>query len=92
MKRKPPIGSVWRILAHGYGEHRGKSYVVRSYNSPGVSSVPFGTVFDELVIAGVLHVEQMSTNHWWLNAGDLHVDIVIKRGGPVVTWWEDKGW
>jgi hypothetical protein len=48
------------------------------------------TVFDELVIGGVLHVEQMSSNHWWINAGDLHVDVVIKKGKPVVSWWEDK--
>lgn len=47
-------------------------------------------MFDELVISGVLHVEQMDRNHWWFNAGDLHVDVVIRKGKPVVTWWEDR--
>lgn len=100
-KTKPPLGSVWRILTHS---PRGEAFALLSadYPDPGdgdvrmVGRVPKGdrvpqrTIFDELVIAGVLHVEQMSSNHWWLRAGDLHVDIVIRLGKPVVTWWEDK--
>jgi hypothetical protein len=80
--KRPPIGSVWRMLAHPIGGGAPVRF--------GSDDCPDPTRFDELVIEGVLHVEQMASNHWWFNAGDLHVDVVIRRGKPVVSWWEDK--
>jgi hypothetical protein len=87
--KRPPLGSVWRIAARGGGE---EDIVAHSADWPGLvaGKADTRTIFDELVIHGVLHVEQMSSNHWWINAGDLHVDVVIKKGKPVVSWREDK--
>ncbi len=90
--RKPPVGSTWRILAHG----RKRSYQRYSRKhsvdpqAPGEDEVPFATVFDELVISGVLHLEQMDTRTWWMGVrtgedgvDDLHLWITVGRDGRV---------
>lgn len=75
MKRQAP-GSRWRVLAHQDGE--------------AISMKNCG-VFDELVVDGWIHIEQMSKNQWWMRVGngddaDIHFDIEIDRRGRVTFY------
>lgn len=88
-KRKPPIGSRWRILAHDRG---GAPLSVASADISGGGSIAGGTllfkrtVFDELVIDDWFHLEQMSRDSWHLIIGDQHHAITIgKDGKPTIT-------
>lgn len=46
-----------------------------------------GTEFDELVVGSWLHVEQMDTRVWWINAGGVTVHVTADRDGrPTHVW------
>jgi hypothetical protein len=105
-KRKPPVGSSWRVLAHdardvaepfdvhsreydrrndGVAAHRNGA----SYNSRHESRTR-QEVFDELVIDGWLHLEQMTARSWWLRIGKEAVFITIDRdGNPKMGEWHE---
>lgn len=59
-------GSRWRILAKD-GERE-----VTAQNE---------VVFDELVVDGWLHLEQMNENTWWMRVGDARLDIKVGPAG-----------
>ncbi|MDP1827231.1 MAG: hypothetical protein Q8L48_28415 [Archangium sp.] len=59
-------GSRWRILAKD-GERE-----VTAQNEG---------VFDELVVDGWLHLEQMNENTWWMRVGDARLDIEVGPDG-----------
>lgn len=93
---KPPVGASWRILAHGRNgpyEMHSKDYPAFSTMSDGTKigrpipeseRVPERTVFDELVIMGVIHVEQMDTRTWWVGIGNGEkFMIMVGRDGTV---------
>jgi hypothetical protein len=61
-------GSKWRVLAHNGTER------IELENRG---------VFDELVVAQWLHVEQMDDNVWWLRVGDARVNVRVERDGSV---------
>lgn len=49
------------------------------------------TCIDELVIDDWLHLEQMAPRRWWVQIGDMHINVHIPaKGKPVVTWWMDE--
>lgn len=72
-RRRKRIGSCWRILAN----QRDGSRV--DLQSDGES------VFDELVIDGFLHIEQMDTGFWWARIGDARLEIVVEKGDVTVN-------
>ncbi len=86
---KPPVGSSWRVLAHG----RRKSFSVQSKDyPPGVlqhrEARPEREIFDELVIDRWFHLEQMDTRLWFLAIGEDKVMIEIgKDGSPKMGPW-----
>lgn len=61
-------GATWRFLAKD-GERE-----VTAENEG---------VFDELVVDGWLHLEQMTENTWWMRVGDARIDIKVLPGGRV---------
>lgn len=85
-KRKPPIGSRWRILAHSL---RGTQFDIRSSDYPNSANrsvdIPVRTIFDELVIDGWLHIEQMDRDTWLICIGDENRMVRIGRDGKVTV-------
>lgn len=77
-KRPPPVGSRWRILAHG---PRGERIDIESRDYDEGDRAKPRTVFDELVIDDWLHLEQMSARVWWLKIGDDMVMISVGSDG-----------
>ena len=79
MTRKPRPGSRWRIKAGGVPPDG--TVEMLSDNGP---------VFDELVIDGWFHLEQMDRRAWWMQIGDHHVNVSIGRDGKAtVTYYDD---
>jgi hypothetical protein len=69
-KAKP--GASWRVSSrhprHGFGG--------------GASSIDHpGSIIDEVVIDGWLHLEQMDTRRWWMRVGDLHINVHLRTDG-----------
>ena len=98
-ERIPP-GAVWRILYHEAPKSRGGMYgeahnlcssdYPKSHLGASTEYVrhPTRTIFDEIVVAGVLHLEQMSTRTWFLAIGDDTVMIEVGRDGkPKMGEW-----
>ncbi len=44
-----------------------------------IAAVPIPTVFDELVLGGWLHLEQMDDNSYWMRVGDARIDIMVDQ-------------
>lgn len=100
--RRPPIGSVWRTLAHGrmksFSTYSRDMTVGRTFKGETTTVIPERTIFDELVIEGVLHVEQMDDAYWWIgiptrDGGLIHVDIRVdkrKRAAKSVMVRDDR--
>lgn len=59
-------GSRWRVLA----KDRGRDLAFQDEG-----------VFDELVVDGWLHLEQMTEDTWWMRVGDARVDIRVLKDG-----------
>ena len=70
MRRKP--GYRWRLLAHN--DKSDQPIDVRHDRADGVC-------FDELVVDGWLHIEQMSARQWWMDIAGLTVNVWIKASG-----------
>ena len=71
MEAFPKPGARWRILARD-GERE-----ITAENEG---------VFDELVIDGWLHLEQMTDDTWWMRVGDARIHIkVLPDGRPEVS-------
>ncbi len=103
MRRRPPIGTVWRIKAGGL--QRGKTVeprveiYSRDYPDPAtIEGFPLSkiepklrqekrTTFDELVIVGVLHVEAMGGDTYFLSVGDDKLMIRATKDGPKKGEW-----
>lgn len=71
-------GAQWRILAHNEDEGINVD----------MSSAEFPSVFDELVIDGWLHLEQMEDQAWWLRLGESTFWIQIEDGKAKVSLTE----
>ena len=86
-KRKPPVGSRWRILAHDKtGEEL--SWYSKDMNGGSVSGgrlIGERTIFDELVICGVMHIEQMDERTWFVELGDEKRMVTVGRDGKVTV-------
>jgi hypothetical protein len=89
-KRLRTAGGRWRLLAHErHGERR--SHGIGPLDRPSDSplrvhhDLPVHTEFDELVVAGWLHVEQMDTGTWWMNVGGVTVWVKADRDGRPVS-------
>ena len=78
-KRRIP-GYRWRTLAwHDDGEKIEQEY-------DGTE----GVCFDELVVDEWFHIEQMDTRDWWMQVGDLHINIHINPDKTTeVTGWSE---
>jgi len=93
MKRKPPVGSEWRILAHGASSSidiRSKDYDPARAAEGNQSFVENRnrTIFDELVIRmgnDTLHLEQMDTRTWCLILGDEIRMLTVDRSGKLIV-------
>lgn len=71
MDRSALPGNRWRLLAWNQGEK--------------VQFQNIGT-FDELVVDGWLHIEQMDKRVWWMQVGDARIVVHIPtKGEPIVT-------
>ena len=72
-KRHKP-GTEWRMLAW-------------SEDDTPIAASSDGTAgtFDELVVDRWLHLEQMSTRHWWMRLGPLHVNVVVGERGEITS-------
>jgi hypothetical protein len=99
MKHIPP-GAVWRILYHEAPTKRGgicgKAHHLCSSDYPAnrmgartdYKRHPTRTIFDEIVVSGVLHLEQMSDRTWFLCVGENKVMITVGRDGrPKMGEW-----
>ena len=63
-------GLKWRLLAHLENRY----FEVENQGS-----------FDELVVDGWLHIEQMDANVWWMRVGDASINVTLSPDGqPVV--------
>jgi hypothetical protein len=94
-KRIPP-GAIWRILYHEAPTKRdgmcGPAHDLHSVDYPTEARSPqdpkVRTIFDELVIAGLLHLEQMSRDTWCLIVGEDKCMISVGRDGkPKMGEW-----
>ena len=100
---KIPVGASWRVLAHD-AKRKAKSFNVYSPDCARNTDAaikrlghgftldrdvrPRREVFDELVIDGWFHLEQMGPRVWWLSIGDDMVMITIgKDGKPKMGEW-----
>ena len=72
-------GRTWRILCQGE-RHR---FAASSEDKP--------IEFDEVVVGKWLHVERMSTNHWWMRVGDDRVSITVGRDGRASKVTVERG-
>lgn len=91
MASRKKVGSSWRVLAHSIrGNH--PSFDVGSADSEcgGREKRPHSEIFDELVIDGWFHLEQMEPRVWWLCIGKDMVMISIDRHGKpkLGEWYE----
>jgi hypothetical protein len=97
-KRKPPIGSVWRIKYDEAPKKRGgimgESFDLLSadyFVGRAATRVSVRTIFDEFVLAfpsGCIHLEQMSERTWYLGIGDEKVMITVDKDGvPRMGEW-----
>jgi hypothetical protein len=59
-------GLKWRLLAHLENRY----FEVENQGS-----------FDELVVDGWLHIEQMDANVWWMRVGDASINVTYPRTG-----------
>jgi hypothetical protein len=89
-KRRAKLpGFRWRILAHHHsvGGQMTTQIDTRYDGTEGVC-------FDELVIDGWFHIEQMSDRHWHCIIGDLHIDAHPRKDGRVAItgWWDTNGY
>lgn len=74
-------GSVWRLLSW---TPKGTRY---EYTSSAT-----GALFDELVVDGWLHVEQMGRDQWWLRVADRTIWVRVgKDGSAKITSEERRG-
>lgn len=95
-KRLRRPGSPWRLLVHDYtGEQPdGTSYDVSHHiaNTRPPKYEPSqwrqdhifeGSEFDELVVGkwATVHIEQMDTSLWWMNIGNVTINIRVDRDG-----------
>lgn len=87
MKKKPKVGSCWRILAQ---EPR-LSIESGNYLGLGSGIGEAGGVLDEVVIVfdpehrneSCLHLEQMGTRDWFLGLGEIQLNIRVKKDGTL---------
>lgn len=81
----PGVG--WRILAHTFPSPDDMSTATHEWN-------PGPGVFDELVVPGVIRVEQMDLDVWWVNVGPLHITVTVGEDGEAcsVVEWADESW
>lgn len=68
MKRYVP-GSKWRVLAQG---------PVAPMQAENLG------VFDELVVDRWFHLEQMERDVWWMQVGDLCLDVTVGPDGRAI--------
>ncbi len=71
----------WRILTHDRG------------TTERAVTIENAGEFDEVVLGDWLHVEQMSTTHYWMRLGDADINVTIdRRTGRAKRITLDPGW
>jgi hypothetical protein len=73
--RAKPCGRSWRVLA---------------WNGDGKPvNVENAGAFDELVVDGWFHMEQMQSRAWWMQIGEVHLWIKIDGAGAARVYVTD---
>lgn len=85
-RRSRTAGARWRVLVHRRGDDAHSWDISSGHHRPRLSphvtsTVLDGTEFDELVAGKFLHVEQLGTGTWRLNAGGVVIEIKADRDG-----------
>lgn len=75
MSPPPKLGTGWRLGAGG-GPGEGPRVTVQDTSR---------SVFDELAVPGLLHIEQMTARGWWVRLGEVTLHVRVRRDGRVAV-------
>lgn len=75
-------GSHWRIGIDRRGADGGYHPIAELHTN---SDHYPGSVIDEVVIQGWLHVEQLDHDVWWMGVGDWHLTVVVAPDGSAAA-------
>lgn len=71
----PKLGTGWRLGAGG-GPGEGPRVTVEDTSR---------SVFDELAVPGLLHIEQLDARLWWVRLGEVTLHVRVRRDGRVAV-------